>query len=255
MNDKKVTLITGASSGIGYEMAKVFAEKGHNLVLVARSKDKLQQLSEQLVKLHNIKVYVIEQDLAKPQGSVAVYYRVQELNLEVDILVNNAGFGYVGLFHEEELQKDTDMLQVNITALTELTKVFSRDMVEKRSGKILNVASTGSYHPGPFTAVYYATKAYVLSFSEAIARELKPYNITVSAICPGATKTNFAERAGKRDNKAAMDPETVARAAYQGLMKKKTVIIPGLPNRLLVMLPRKLVKGLVESYQRKLSQK
>lgn len=255
MKDKEVTLITGASSGIGYELAKTFAEKGHNLVLVARSGNKLQQLAEELMKKENIKAYVITEDLSRPEAAKALYRKVQQLGLQVDILVNNAGFGYVGLFHEEDIQKDVDMLQVNITTLTELTKFFGKEMVERRRGGILNVASTGAYHPGPFTAVYYASKAYVLSFSEAIARELKPYNVTVTAVCPGATKTNFSKRAGKRDNNSAMGPGIVAKIAYQGLLKRKAVVIPGVANKLFTMLPRKLVKGMVESYQRKLAGK
>jgi short-subunit dehydrogenase len=253
MKKEKATLITGASGGIGCEMAKVFARNKHNLVLVARSKDKLQQLAEELSKEHSIKVYVIDKDLSENGAATKIYDRVKGLNLDIDILVNNAGFGYVGLFHEADLQKDIDMIQVNISALTELTKLFGRGMAEKRNGSILNVASTGSYHPGPYTAVYYATKAFVLSFSEAIAEELKPFNVAVTAVCPGATKTNFAKRAGRRDNKAAMDPKAVAEAAYKALMKKKSVAVPGLANKLLVMLPRKLVKGMVGKYQKRLS--
>lgn len=255
MEKDKVTLITGASSGIGWELAKVFARNRHNLVLVARSEDVLQRLADELSKDHNIRVYVIGMDLAETGAAAKIYDRVKELNLEVSTLVNNAGFGYVGLFHEEELQRDIDMLQVNIKALTEFTKLFGRDMIQRKAGRILNVASTGSYHPGPYTAVYYATKAYVLSFSEAIAEEFRPFNVSVTALCPGATKTNFAKRAGRRDNSAAMDPKDVAEAAYKAMMKKKSVVIPGLANKLLVMLPRRLVKGIVGKYQKRLSNK
>ncbi|WP_139906143.1 SDR family NAD(P)-dependent oxidoreductase [Clostridium thermarum] len=253
MGKNQVTLITGASSGIGCELAKVFAQSQHDLVLVARRVDVLQELAVELSKEHNIRVYVIGMDLSEGGAAAKVYDRVKELNLEVDILVNNAGFGYVGLFHEEEQQKDTDMLQVNISALTELTKLFGREMAKRKEGRILNVASTGSYHPGPYTAVYYATKAYVLSFSEAIAEELRPFNVSVTALCPGATKTNFAKRAGRRDNCAAMEPKLVAKAAYKALMKKKSVVVPGLANKLLVILPRRLVKGMVGKYQKRLS--
>lgn len=255
MESKTVTLITGASSGIGYEMARVFARNKHNLVLVARQEEALKNLAEQLIKEHGVKVYVIAMDLAKPQAAIELYDKVKRLEVEADILINNAGFGYVGPFYEEDLKKDIDMIQVNITALTELTKLFARDMVHRNRGGILNVASTGAYHAGPYTAVYYATKAYVLSFTEAIARELKDYNIAVTALCPGATKTNFAKRAGRRDNKAAMSPSKVAEAGYKALMKKKTVLVPGIANKLLVKVPRSLVKFFVERYQRKLAGK
>jgi short-subunit dehydrogenase len=255
MESKSVTLITGASSGIGYEMARVFARKKHNLLLVARQEKALKKLADQLIREDGVKVYVIAMDLSKPQASSELYNKVKQLGLQVDTLINNAGFGYVGLFHEEELERDKDMIQVNISVLTELTKLFSRDMVERKEGSILNVASTGGYHAGPYTAVYYATKAYVLSFTEAIAKELEPYNIVVTALCPGATKTNFSKRAGKRDNKAAMSAEKVAEAGYKALMKRKTVIVPGIENKLLVKIPRGLVKGFVGRYQRKLAGK
>ncbi|NLZ48909.1 MAG: SDR family oxidoreductase [Clostridiales bacterium] len=255
MESKSVTLITGASSGIGYEMARVFARNKHDLVLVARQEEALKKLADKLIKDYGVKVYLIPTDLANPQAASELYNKVNKLELEVDTLVNNAGFGYVGLFYKEELYKDTDMIQVNIRALTELTKLFSKDMVNKKRGFILNVASTGAYHPGPYTAVYYATKAYVLSFTEAIAKELKPYNIVVTALCPGATKTNFSKRAGRRDNKAAMSPEKVAEAGYKALMKKKTVVVPGIANKLLVKIPRTLVKEFVGRYQRRLAAK
>ena len=245
MEGKSVTLITGASSGIGYEMARVFAKNKHNLVLVARQEEVLKKLAEQLIREDGVKVYVIAMDLSKPQASSELYNKVKQLGLQVDTLINNAGFGYVGLFHEEELERDKDMIQVNISVLTELTKLFSRDMVERKEGSILNVASTGGYHAGPYTAVYYATKAYVLSFTEAIAKELEPYNIVVTALCPGATKTNFSKRAGKRDNKAAMSAEKVAEAGYKALMKKKTVMVPGIANKLLVKKKRSVEKGFV----------
>lgn len=255
MESKSVTLITGASSGIGYEMAKVFAKHKHNLILVARQEDSLKRLAELLTREQGVKVHVITMDLANPEAASELYEKVKKLDLEVDTLINNAGFGYVGLFHEEDVQRDIDMIYVNIKSLTELTKLFSRDMVKRMRGSILNVASTGSYHAGPYTAVYYATKAYVLSFTEAIAKELKPYNIVVTALCPGATKTNFSKRAGRRDNKAAMSPEKVAEAGYKALMKKKTVVVPGIANKLLVKIPRTLVKEFVGRYQRRLAAK
>ena len=242
-------LITGASSGIGYELARLFALQENQLILIARNKDKLSALKKELESKGNSKVYIIHKDLSEVGSGKAVFEEVKGLGLQVDILINNAGAGYVGLFHEKEIVDDMKMMQLNMVTLTELTKLFAAEMVRRKAGKILNVASTGSYHPGPYTAVYYATKAYVLSLSEALSIELKPYGITVSALCPGATKTEFAKRAGKRDTKAAMAAEDVAREAFKGLMKNKVTIIPGLQNKLFVKLPRNLVSHMVAKYQ------
>lgn len=246
-------LLTGASSGIGYELAQVFAANKYNLILVSRSVDKLNSLADSLVKANNIRVDVIGEDLSKLGSAKRVYGRVKELNLEVEILINNAGSGEVGYFHEIEMNKDLDMIQLNIITLTELTKLFSTDMVNRRSGKILNVASTGSFAPGPYIAVYYATKAYVLSLSEALNKELREHNVLVSVICPGATKTNFAKNAGKKDSPVAMEPRKVAIAAYEGLENNKKVIIPGLENKILTKLPKNMVSKMNFKSQKKLA--
>lgn len=251
--DKGYALITGASSGIGYELAKVFAQHQYSLILVARSQNKLRELADDLKSQHEVSVHIIEKDLSLPHAAKEIYDEVQDHSLEVNVLVNNAGIGYVGWFHEASGEANKDVTQVNIAALTELTRLFAKDMVKARSGKILNVASTGAFHPGPYIAVYYATKAYVLSFSEAIANELSPYNITVTAVCPGATRTNFARRAGKRDVKWAMDAKKVAAISFQALMKGKKVVVPGWMNKILIALPRSFVSKKVGEQQRRLS--
>lgn len=248
-------LITGASGGIGCELAKEFARHGHNLILVARHGRGLEELAERIADETGVRVHVLVTDLAVPGAAEELYHEVRRLSLDVDILVNNAGAGQVGLFVETPMETDGMMIRLNIAALTELTKLFGRDMAARGQGKILNVASTGSYHPGPYTAVYYATKAYVLSFTEAIARELSPLNVTVTALCPGATRTGFAERAGKSDPEGAMDAETVARIAYKGFMKGKRVIVPGFLNKCWVKLPRQLAGAFVGRYQEKLMKK
>lgn len=248
-------LITGASSGIGLELAKVFAHHGYDLIIAARSKEKMDILKSELETKYNIKVDVCKVDLAQEDGASFLYDEVKALGVEVEILVNNAGVGYVGEFVKVGYEKDLSMMELNMTNLTLLTKYFSREMMKNGRGKILNVASTGSYHPGPYTAIYYATKAYVLSLSEALWLELKPYNITVSALCPGATKTNFAKVAGKADPRMAMSPEFMAKAAYKGLMKGKRVIVPGFRNKLFVKLPRWLVIGMIGRYQASLASK
>lgn len=253
MNNRETVLITGASSGIGYELAKVFASHKYNLILVSRNIEKLNKLGNELENKYNIKVYIIGQDLSETNAAEKVFDSVISMKLQVDILVNNAGIGEVGLFHETQSNKDNEMIQINIGALTQMTKLFSKEMVKRSKGKILNVASTGSFSPGPFIAVYYATKAYVLSFSEAINKELKPYNITVTALCPGAVRTNFSKEAGKKDSPSAMNAEAVAKAAYRGLKNNKKVVVPGLINKILIRLPKGLASEMIFRGQKMLA--
>jgi short-subunit dehydrogenase len=246
-------LITGASTGIGYEMAKVFARKSYNLVLIARSEERLIKMADEFSAAYGIHTVVIVKDLALMNSAAEVFQEIQKLNLKVEILINNAGFGNIGFFHETAFQRELEMIQLNITTLTQLTKLFAQTMVQNKHGKILNVASTGSYQPGPLFAVYYATKAYVLSFSEAIANELKPFGVSVSILCPGATKSEFAKNAGKVTAKSAMEARSVAEIAYRGLMKKKTVIIPGIYNKIFIfatrILPRNISANLIRRMQ------
>ena len=242
---KENVLITGATSGIGYELAKIFAKNNYNLIIAARNKALLDSIKVEFEKEYGINVSVFEKDLSKKGSAVELFNEVKSENLQVDILINNAGAGYVGEFLDEDCKKDEEIMELNMNSLTVLTKLFAKEMVRKRSGKILNVASTGSYHPGPYTAVYYATKSYVLSLTEALAVELKPYNVQ-------ATKTNFSKSAGKEDNPTAMKPSYVAEKAYKGLMRKKTTIIPGLQYKAFVMLPRKLITPIIGKYQKSL---
>lgn len=241
MSNREIVLITGASSGIGFELAKEFAFHKYDLILVSRNIEKLNELADKLKKNNDIKVEIIQQDLSKKGAAKIIFDTVSEMKLQVDVLVNNAGAGSVGLFHELDIEKDLEVLQLNINSLTELTKLFSREMVKRRSGKILNVASTGAYSPGPFTAVYYATKSYVLSLSEALYMELKPYNVSVTTLCPGATKTNFAKNAGKKDMPGAMEASKVGKVAFKGLIKNKKLVVPGIQNKILIRLPKSIV--------------
>lgn len=247
-------LITGASSGIGYELARCFAKHHDTLIIACRSKEKMQVQQQLLEKEFGCKVIPIPIDLGEAGSGALLYKEVKALGFQVDILVNNAGAGYVGEFCEKDVAVDEQIMALNMMSLTVLTKHFAKEMKERGQGKILNVASTGAYHPGPYTAVYYGTKAYVLSLSEALHRELKPYGVTVSALCPGATKTNFAKSAGKEDTKIAMSPVFVAQEAYKGLVKNKRVIVPGIQNRLFIKLPRHLASFFVGRYQSKLKQ-
>ena len=240
-------LITGASGGIGYELAKLFARDHHNLVLVARSADKLAQVASEL-ETYGVTVKTIALDLATPLAAKFLFDQLRDTS--IDVLVNNAGFGAFGEFAQMPESEILGQIHLNITALTELTRLFLPPMIQRRTGRIMNVASTAAFQPGPLMAVYYATKAYVLSFSEAIANELRGSGVTVTCFCPGATHTGFAQRAGTENSRifkqfGAMSAERVARDGYRALMEGRTVAISGAHNWIVAesvrFAPRKLV--------------
>jgi len=249
-NPGHTALITGASGGIGYELAKLFARDGYHLVLVARSEARLAQFAEELQKQFGISAKSVVLDLSQPDAPQRLFDRLQSEGIVIDILVNNAGYGKLGPFAEVPLQESLGQIDLNIRALTQLTRIFLPPMLARRSGKILNVASTAGFQPGPLMAVYYASKAYVISFSEALANELKGSGVTVTCLCPGATETGFAARAGNDRSRLfqqsrPMTAKAVARVGYRALMKGKTLVIAGLMNRLLAesvrISPRKAV--------------
>lgn len=231
----KTALVTGASGGIGYELARLFARDDYNLVLVARSVDKLEEMKRLYEEKAGIRVHVITKDLSLPSAPQEIYDELEREGVAVDALVNNAGFTVFGPFTETEAEKELQLLQVNIVALTQLTKLFLPGMVERGWGKVLNLGSTASFFPGPLMAVYYASKAYVLSFSEALAVELEGTGVTVTALCPGPTETGFQKRGNMEDSRLVagrkiMDARTVARIGYRALMKGQMEVIPGLRN-------------------------
>ncbi len=255
----KTALITGASSGIGKEFARIHAEHGGDLVIVARSYDKLNSLKAELEQAHNIKVTVIDKDLIKPGAAEEVYNKVKKSGIEIDYLINNAGFGGWGKFHEREWEKDRAMIDLNITALTALTRFFLPDFVKRNSGKILNVSSTASLMPGPLQAVYYATKAYVSYFSNAIAEELSDTEITVTALLPGATDTGFASVSGMEKTPLfakTTSPRVVAEDGYKGMLKGKLNVISGLTfsqkilTSIIPFMPRKIVLKQIHEMQK-----
>ncbi|NIM29252.1 MAG: SDR family NAD(P)-dependent oxidoreductase [Gammaproteobacteria bacterium] len=245
----KHALITGASSGIGLELAKLFARSGHGLILVARERATLEHVGRELSRAHDIPVRVITKDLSHQGAADEIFDEISRASIHVDVLVNNAGFGIYSDFAESDLKTDLAMMQLNMVSLTHLTKLFLKKMLTRDEGKILNVASTAAFQPGPLMAVYYATKAYVLSFSEALAHELNDSGIAVSVLCPGPTASRFQQRAGMQGSRVfewgVMDPGTVAAIGYRGLMKRTTVIVPGLVNRLLALSVRLAPRGLV----------
>jgi len=252
-------LVTGASGGIGEELARLFASDGHDLVLVARSGDKLARLAEELSGKHGVGARVLARDLARAGAPREIFEELARENVAVDALVNNAGVGSYGLFAETDLESELALLQINVVALTHLTKLFLPAMIARGRGYVLNVASTAAFQPGPLMAVYYASKGYVLSFSEALANETEGTGVTVSALCPGPTETGFVAAAGMGDSKlfdrGAMDARTVAVEGYRGMLKGKTLVIPGLRNNLLArsigFFPRSLVTKVVRGIQEK----
>ena len=251
----KTALVTGASGGIGYELARLFARDGYDLVVVARGEEKLAQLARDFGERFGVSVKVVAQDLAEPAAPGEVFAELQREALPIDVLVNNAGYATYGLFWEIDLRTELQMIQVNVAALTHLTKLFLPGMLERGGGKILNLASTAAFQPGPLMAAYYATKAYILSLSEALANELRGTGVTVTALCPGPTRSGFQERAGMEGSRLVrgeiMDARTVALAGYRGLMRNKTVVIPGWGNQLLALAPRLTPRDLVTRFVRR----
>ena len=249
----QTALITGASGGIGYEFAKLLANDRYNLVLVARNAAKLTQIADELQRQFGVTVKSVALDLTVPTAPRTLFDSLQRENVTVDILINNAAYGILGEFSKVPLEESLGQVQLNITSLTELTRLFVAPMTERKRGKVLNVASVAGFLPGPLMAVYYATKAYVISFSEAIANELAGSGVTVTCLCPGATDTGFQGRAGIDGTilfKAMrpMDAKTVARDGYRALLAGKTLAISGFSNWLLAesvrFSPRKLVTAI-----------
>ncbi|MGD1090006.1 MAG: SDR family oxidoreductase [Verrucomicrobiota bacterium] len=250
----ETVLITGASSGIGLELAKCFAADGCRVILVARSKEALETLAEELLRKNKAEAIVLTADLSLLETPKLIFEELSAQNISVDILVNNAGFGLHDAFVTLPLQRQLEMIRVNVTALTELTGLFLPGMIERQRGGILNVGSVAGFQPGPGMTVYYATKAYVLSFTEALAEELSDAGLIVTALCPGPTTTNFGNVArGQKTRKIKtqkMAAEAVAIYGHRAFRKGKRLAVPGLSNRLLIFMnritprwfPRKIIK-------------
>lgn len=244
----KTALITGASFGLGFEFADIFAKEKYNLVIVARNKKKLEDVALELRKKYGIEVTIIVADLSNVNSPKRIYDEISEKDIKIDVLVNNAVSGKYGFFADSQDASSIDMINLNITSVTLLTKYFLTDMVKRHSGKILIVSSIGAFQPNPFGSVYGATKAYELLLAESLSGELINSGVTISALCPGPTKTEFATRAGKKDAKFAMDARTVALTGYKGMMQGKLIIIPSIKYKIEVFLAKLLPAKIIASY-------
>jgi short-subunit dehydrogenase len=252
----ETVLITGASAGIGRALARLFAAAKSNLVLVARRRERLEELADELRKQQGVEVRVVAADLGQADAPGAIVDRLTREGVTIDVLVNNAGFGALGPVAELDVTRQMEMIQVNVAALTHLTRLLLPSMIERRGGGVLNVASTAGFQPGPFMAVYYATKAYVLSFSEALADEVAASGVRVSCLCPGPTVTEFAETANVSDKPLfklqTMTAEQVAEAGYRGFRRGKLLVVPGWINYLGSMSVRFVPRGVARAVARRL---
>lgn len=249
-------LITGGSGGIGLELARQFAAHGHDLVLTARNRDTLEAVAGTIEGKHGVKVTVIADDLTDPDAPQRLFDAVAAENIDIHFLVNNAGFGLGGEFVDTDVRRELEMVQVNIVALIQLTKMYLPAMIKRRSGHILNLASTAAFQPGPLMSVYYASKAFVLSFSEALDEELRNSGVSVTCLCPGATATNFAETAGVGNSKlfatiGGTTAEQVAEYGYEAMIRGERVAVVGTRNKIMVQAERFAPRKLVTMLSRK----
>ena len=260
MKSNETVLITGASGGIGKELATLFAIDGFNLVLVARSYENLLKVKNEIESKTSVTINIFSKDLSKEDEIIGLQKELVEKRIQIDYLVNNAGFGLFGEFINTSLEAELNMIDLNIRTVTHLTKLFLPGMVKRNKGGVINIASTAAFQPGPLMAVYYATKAFVLSFSEALSNEMKGTNVKVTAVCPGATETNFGNRANMNESKLFQsgvgNVKDVAHTAYEGFKKGKTLVIPGATNKILAnsvrFMPRNLVTSVVRHIQRRI---
>lgn len=255
----KIAIITGGTSGIGKEFTKILASKGYDLIVQGRNEEILKNIKFDLEKAYKIKVEIYSVELTNEECVEEFYKNIEGLKKNFDIFINNAGLGHNGEFLDLNFEKHNEIIDVNIRAATRLLYLIANQMKTNRQGKILNVASTGAFQAGPIIASYYASKAYMLSLSIALQRELKEFNISVTTLCPGATKTKFCKRAGKADIEFAMLPEEVALIGYKAMIKNKNLVVPGIFNKLAIkfsrLVPYTYTAKIVEKIQRKVMNK
>ena len=250
----RIALVTGAASGLGYEFSLLLAHDNYNIIMVDIDKEKLEKAKEDIQKTFDVKIKILIKDLSKPNVADEIF---KDLDEPVDILINNAGFGLFGFFAKTKWKREADMLNLHINTTTQLTKLALKSMIKKGNGKILNVSSLAAFQPGPFMSIYYASKAYLLSFSQAIANELKGTGISVTVLCPGPTRTCFQEVVSKDSSKNKIkfnmaSAKSVARYGYEAMIKGKTIAIPGMFNKFLAFLPRIFPRTIAANIVRKI---
>ena len=259
-SEKKYALVTGATSGIGHELAKVFAQNGYNLITVARLSAELQTVSQQISSQYGVEVIPVGKDLFNPEAATEVYEEVKARGIEVNVLVNDAGQGVYGTFTETDLQKQLQIIQLNVVSLTALTYHFLKDMVARNEGKILQLGSVVSQLPAPLQSVYGGTKAYILKFTEALISELEDTDVTLTVLQPGVTDTDFFNKAGAQNSKLAedkssmADPADVAKDAYEALMKGKDKVVSGIKNKVQVAMSNVMPDTLLAEQMKKQSE-
>lgn len=250
---RSFVLITGATTGIGYELAKIYADDGYNLILVARNIERLEQVKNELNLIYNVNIHILSVDLSMDNSCEEILSYINKKNLTVDVLINNAGVGSFGYFKDLDINKEINQININVKSLTELTRLFLPIMINNEMGSILNVASTAAFCAGPKMATYYASKAFVLNFTEAIYEEIKGSNVRISCLCPGTVKTGFLDKAGIKKKEIAknnmMTAKEVAKIAYRDFNRGKLIIIPGFKNKLIVainkIIPRSLSRKII----------
>ncbi|MFA8435018.1 MAG: SDR family NAD(P)-dependent oxidoreductase [Marinifilaceae bacterium] len=255
---KKFGLITGAASGIGYEIAKLLIQDSYHLVLIDKNATKLQEIQSDFKSQYKNEVQILEKDLSKTNVADEIYDELRQQQIELDLLVNNAGYGVFGMFSETDWKRERDMIQLHVITSTHLTKLFLPGMVRRGTGKILNVSSLAAFQPGPLMSIYYATKAYLLSFTEAIANEVKGTGVTITVLCPGITKTGFQKTVSEEEaqiNWNLASAANVARYGYKAMLKGKIVAIPGFINYLLANAPRFFPRRIAANVVRRLQER
>ncbi len=258
LKHNKTALVTGAASGLGFEFSQLLAKDSYNLILIDIDAKNLEYAQKRIQKTYNTNVQILVKDLSKPNIAQEIFYDIKDT--QVDVLINNAGFGLFGAFSDTKWQRESEMINLHINTTTQLTKLFLKGMVKRDNGMILNISSLAAFLPGPLMAIYYASKAYILSFSEAIANELKGTGVTVTALCPGQTKTSFqgVVSCTSSKNKEAFNmacPKGVANYGYKAMLKGKTVAIPGRFNKFLATLSRFVPRKMTTSIVRKIQEK
>ena len=254
--NSRYALITGATSGFGYEFCKLFAADGYNLIMVARDEERLEKVSGDIITQYGVEVLPLSADLFQPEIAKAIYDTVKDQGITVNVLVNDAGQGEHGLFVENDLQRELDIIQLNVTSLVCLTKYFLKDMVARNEGKVLQVASLLAVYPTPLMAVYAASKAFVLTFTESLINELKDTNVTMTALLPGASDTDFFHKAGAEESyvyqkTSLSEPEQVAKDGYNALMKGERKVISGIKNKIQAAMTNVLPDSALASMMKK----